>query len=61
MFAHNRVVTVSLSSFTISDATELRNIKFSNLTLDGSGTSGGYINADDCNDKDKVNGEIVEQ
>ena len=61
MFAQNRVVTVSLSSFAITDATELRNIKFSNLTLDGSGTSGGYINADDCNDKDKVNGEIVEQ
>lgn len=61
MFAHNRVVTVSLSSFTISDATELRNIKFSNLTLDGSGTSVGYINAIGCNDKDKVNGEIVEQ
>lgn len=61
MFAHNRVVTVSLSNFAISVVTELKKIKFSNLTLDGSGTSGGYINADDCNDKDKVNGEIVEQ
>ena len=61
MFAHNRVVTVSLSSFAINVATELRNIKFSNLTLDGSGISGGYINAIGCNDKDKVNGEIVEQ
>lgn len=60
-FDHNRVVTVSLSSFAISVVTELKNIKFSNLTLDGSGISGGYINADDCNDKDKVNGEIVEQ
>lgn len=59
MFAHNRVVTVSLSSFAITDATELRNIKFSNLTLDGSGTSGGYIYAEDCDDKD--NGEIREQ
>lgn len=61
MFAHNRVVTVSLSSFAISVVTELKNIKFSNLTLGGTGTSGGYINADDCNDKDKVNGEIEEQ
>lgn len=61
IFAHNRVVTVSLSSFAISVVTELKNIKFSNLTLGGTGTSGGYINADDCNDKDKVNGEIVEQ
>ena len=59
MFAQNRVVTVSLSSFAITDATELRNIKFSNLTLDGSGTSGGYIYAEDCDDKD--NGEIREQ
>ena len=48
MFAHNRVVTVSLSSFAITDATELRNIKFSNLTLDGSGTSGAWILADGC-------------
>lgn len=61
MFAHNRVVTVSLSSFAITDATELRNIKFSDLTFSGSGISGGYINAIGCNDKDKVNGEIVEQ
>lgn len=59
MFAHNRVVTVSLSSFTISDATDLRNIKFSDLTFSGSGTSVGYINAIGC--EDKVNGEIVEQ
>lgn len=48
MFAHNRVVTVSLSSFAISGATELRNIKFSDLTLSGSGTSGAWILADDC-------------
>ena len=61
MFAHNRVVTVNLSSFAITDATELRNIKFSDLTFSGSGISGGYINAIGCNDKDKVNGEIVEQ
>ena len=60
-FDHNRVVTVSLSSFAILGATELKNIKFSNLTLDGSGISGGYINAIGCNDKDKVNGEIAEQ
>lgn len=58
-FDHNRVVTVSLSSFAILGATELKNIKFSNLTLDGSGTSGGYIYAEDCDDKD--NGEIREQ
>lgn len=61
MFAHNRVVTVSLSSFAISGATELKKIKFSDLTFSGSGISGGYINAIGCNDKDKVNGEIVEQ
>lgn len=48
MFAHNRVVTVSLSSFAITDATELRNIKFSDLTLSGSGTSGAWILADGC-------------
>lgn len=59
MFAHNRVVTVSLSSFAITDATELRNIKFSDLTFSGSGISGGYINAAGC--EDKVNGEIKEQ
>ena len=59
MFAHNRVVTVSLSSFAITDATELRNIKFSDLTFSGSGISGGYINAAGC--EDKVNGEIEEQ
>ena len=51
MFAHNRVVTVSLSSFAISNVTELKNIKFSGLTLSGSGTySGGYIQADSCTD-----------
>ncbi|UKI54798.1 MAG: hypothetical protein L6V90_09060 [Treponema succinifaciens] len=50
-FDHNRVVTVSLSSFAILGATELKNIKFSNLTLDGSGISGGYIYADDCDNK----------
>ena len=59
MFAHNRVVTVSLSRFAISVVTELKNIKFSNLTLDGSGISGGYINAIGCEDKN--NDKIVEQ
>lgn len=54
MFAQNRVVTVSLSSFAITDATELRNIKFSNLTLDGSGTSGGYIDCAGCTKEDIV-------
>ena len=52
MFAHNRVVTVSLSNFAISGATELRNIKFSNLTLDGSGISGGYIDCAGCTKED---------
>lgn len=47
MFAHNRVVTVSLSSFAIS-ATELKKINFSNLTLSGSGTSSAWILADGC-------------
>lgn len=60
-FDHNRVVTVNLSSFAITDATELKNIKFSDLTLNGSGTSGGYIYANDCNDKDASNNEIKEQ
>ena len=55
MFAHNRVVTVSLSSFAISVVTELKNIKFSNLTLDGSGISGGYINAIGCEYKNNDN------
>ena len=59
MFAHNRVVTVSLSSFAITDATELRNIKFSDLTLGGSGTSGGYIIATGC--KYENNDKILEQ
>lgn len=58
-FDHNRVVTVSLSSFAILGATELKNIKFSNLTLDGSGISGGYINATGCEDKN--NDKIEEQ
>lgn len=60
-FDHNRVVTVSLSSFAINVVTELRNIKFSDLTLGGSGTSGGYIYAKDCKYKDTDNNEIVEQ
>lgn len=60
-FDHNRVVTVSLSSFTISGATELKNIKFSDLTLNGTGTSGGYIYAKECDDKDTDNNEIEEQ
>lgn len=59
MFAHNRVVTVSLSNFAISNVTELKNIKFSDLTLDGSGISGGYINAIGCEDKN--NDKIEEQ
>ena len=48
MFAHNRVVTVNLSNFAIRNVTELSNIKFSNLTLSGSGTSGAWILADGC-------------
>lgn len=59
MFTHNRVVTVSLSNFAISNVTKLSNIKFSDLALSGSGTSGGYILADSC--KDTANGEIDEQ
>ena len=59
MFDHNRVVTVSLSSFAISDVTELKNIKFSNLTLSGSGTSSGYICGDDSDMAN--NDKIVEQ
>ena len=51
MFAHNRVVTVSLSSFAISNVTKLSNINFSGLTLSGSGTySGGYIQSNGCTD-----------
>ena len=49
MFAHNRVVTVILSSFAIS-ATELKKINFSNLTLSGSGTSSAWILADGCDE-----------
>lgn len=60
-FDHNRVVTVSLSSFAINVVTELRNIKFSDLTLGGSGISGGYIYAKDCKYKDTDNNEIEEQ
>ena len=60
-FDHNRVLTVSLSNFAISKVTELSNIKFSDLTLSGSGTSGGYIYAKDCDDKDANNNEIAEQ
>ncbi len=52
MFAHNRVVTVSLSNFAISGATELRNIKFSDLTFSGSGISGGYIVCAGCTKED---------
>ena len=48
MFAHNRVVTVSLSNFAISNVTELKNIKFSDLTISGTGTSGGYIDCAGC-------------
>ncbi|WP_288757310.1 hypothetical protein, partial [uncultured Treponema sp.] len=48
MFAHNRVVTVSLSSFAITGVTKLENIKFSDLTLSGSGTSGAWILAAGC-------------
>lgn len=51
MFEHNRVLTVSLSNFAISNVTELKNIKFSNLTLSGTGFSSiGYILADNCNE-----------
>lgn len=48
MFAHNRVVTVSLSSFAISGVTKLENIKFSDLTLSGSGISGAWILSAGC-------------
>ena len=58
MFTHNRVVTVSLSNFAISNVTELKNINFSNLTLSGGGTySGGYIQSGGCN----VDSNLVEQ
>ena len=60
-FDHNRVLTVSLSSFTISGATELENIKFSDLTLNGTGTSGGYIYETVCKYKDANDNEIEEQ
>ena len=59
MFAHNRVVTVSLSSFAITGVTKLENIKFSDLTLNGTGTSGGYIYATVCENKN--NDKILEQ
>ena len=52
MFAHNRVVTVSLSNFAISNVTELKNIKFSDLTISGTGTSGGYIDCSGCTKED---------
>lgn len=52
MFAHNRVVTVSLSNFAISNVTELKNIKFSDLTISGTGTSGGYIDCAGCTKED---------
>ncbi len=52
MFAHNRVLTVNLSNFAISDVTELRNINFSDLTLTGTGTSGAWILADGCTKED---------
>ena len=48
MFAHNRVVTVSLSNFAISNVTELKNIKFSDLTISGTGISGAWILAAGC-------------
>ena len=52
MFAHNRVVTVSLSNFAISNVTELKNIKFSDLTISVTGTSGGYIDCAGCTKED---------
>ena len=51
-FDHNRVVTVSLSNFAISNVTELKNIKFSDLTISGTGTSGGYIDCAGCTKED---------
>lgn len=54
MFAHNRVVTVSLSNFAISNVTKLKNIKFSDLTFSGSGISGGYIDCAGCTKEDIV-------
>lgn len=51
MFTHNRVLNVSLSNFAISNVTELKNIKFSDLTISGTGFSSvGYILADSCNE-----------
>ncbi|WP_294017185.1 hypothetical protein, partial [uncultured Treponema sp.] len=52
MFAQNRVVTVSLSNFAISNVTKLKNIKFSDLTFSGSGISGGYIGCAGCTKED---------
>lgn len=52
MFAQNRVVTVSLSNFAISNVTKLKNIKFSDLTFSGSGISGGYIDCAGCTKED---------
>lgn len=54
MFAHNRVLTVNLSNFAIRNVTELSNIKFSDLTLSGTGISGAWILADGC---DKLQNE----
>ena len=54
MFAQNRVVTVSLSNFAISNVTKLKNIKFSDLTFSGSGISGGYIDCAGCTKEDIV-------
>lgn len=49
MFAHNRVVTVSLSNFAISNVTELKNINFSGLTLNVvGGNFSEYIEASGC-------------
>ncbi|HAZ96397.1 MAG TPA: hypothetical protein DCW73_03990 [Treponema sp.] len=49
MFAHNRVLTVNLSNFAISNVTKLENINFSGLTLNVvKGNISGYIEANNC-------------
>ena len=55
MFEHNRVVTVNLYDFAVSSVKEMSGgIKFTGLTLSGSGTTTlGYIEAADCNSNEE--------
>lgn len=54
MFEKNRVVTVSLYDFAVSSVKKLDGVKFSNLTLSGTGGAiSGYIYADGCTTTDK--------